>query len=54
MTEEELAKAQEEKAQAKERAEDPELTQDEKDANKDVHNRADQEIKTTEKVRAVV
>ena len=54
MTEEEIAKAQEEKAQAKERAEDPELTQDEKDANKDVHNRADQEIKTTEKVRAVV
>ena len=54
MTEEEMAKAQEEKEQAKERAEDPELTQDEKDANKDVHNRADQEIKTTEKVRAVV
>ena len=54
MTEEEMAKAQEEKEQAKQRAEDPELTQDEKDANKDVHNRADQEIKTTEKVRAVV
>ena len=54
MTEEEMAKAQEEKTQAKERAEDPELTQDEKDANKDVHNRADQEIKTTEKVRSVL
>jgi hypothetical protein len=54
MTEEEIAKAQEEKAQAKERAEDPELTQAEKDANKDVHNRADQEIKTTEKVRTII
>jgi len=54
MTEEEKAKAQEEKEQAKQRAEDPELTQDEKDANKDLHNRADQEIKTSEKVRSVV
>ena len=54
MTEEEMAKAEEDKAQAQQQAENAELTQDEKDANKDLHNRADQEIKTKEKIRSVV
>ena len=54
MSEADVAKAQEEKAKAAEKAADPELTADEKNANKDLHNRADQEIKTLEKVRSVI
>jgi hypothetical protein len=54
MSEEDVAKAEEEKAKAKEAAEDPELTPDEQNANKDLHNKADQEIKTLEKVRSVI
>jgi len=54
MTEADVAKAQKEKEKAAEKAADPELTADEKNANKDLHNRADQEIKTLEKVRSVI
>jgi hypothetical protein len=54
MSEEDVAKAQEEKEKAAEKAADPELTPDEQNANKDLHNRADQEIKTLEKVRSVI
>ena len=54
MTEADVAKAQEEKEKAAENVADPELTVDEKNANKDLHNRADQEIKTLEKVRSII
>lgn len=52
LTEEEVKKKEEEKEAAKEKAKDPALTKEEQDANKDVANRAEQEIKTQEAVKA--